>query len=59
MYIGYAWTRVHIVRKICQDTEDELCEQLYERFKPLVVEAKTLLGKVCHDTGDELCEQTL
>ncbi|RZB46106.1 DExH-box ATP-dependent RNA helicase DExH18, mitochondrial isoform B [Glycine soja] len=33
-----------IVRKICQDTGDELCEQHYERFKPLVVEAKTLLG---------------
>ncbi|XP_073221293.1 DExH-box ATP-dependent RNA helicase DExH18, mitochondrial-like [Cicer arietinum] len=35
-----------IVRKICQDTGDELCEQHYERFKPLVVEAKTLLGNL-------------
>jgi hypothetical protein len=50
---------LHIVRRIYQDTEDELCEQLYERFKQLVVEAKSLLGKVCQDTGDELCEQTL
>lgn len=37
-----------IVRKICQDTGDELCEQYYERFKPLVVEAKTLLGNLQH-----------
>ena len=35
-----------IVRKICQDTGDELYEQHYERFKPLVVEAKTLLGNL-------------
>ncbi|KAG4958752.1 hypothetical protein JHK87_035385 [Glycine soja] len=35
-----------IVRKICQDMGDELCEQHYERFKPLVVEAKTLLGNL-------------
>ncbi|KAJ1399716.1 P-loop containing nucleoside triphosphate hydrolase [Sesbania bispinosa] len=35
-----------IVRKICQDTGDELYEQNYERFKPLVVEAKTLLGNL-------------
>lgn len=33
-----------IVRKICSDTGDELIEQHYDRFKPLVVEAKTLLG---------------
>nr|XP_016500127.1 PREDICTED: DExH-box ATP-dependent RNA helicase DExH18, mitochondrial-like [Nicotiana tabacum] len=33
-----------IVRKICSETGDELVEQHYERFKPLVVEAKTLLG---------------
>lgn len=35
---------LNIVRKICSDTGDELYEQHYERFKPLVVEAKTLLG---------------
>ncbi|GAB2265446.1 hypothetical protein Dimus_000501 [Dionaea muscipula] len=35
---------LNIVRKICLDTGDELVEQHYERFKPLVVEAKTLLG---------------
>ncbi|GAV72329.1 Helicase_C domain-containing protein/SUV3_C domain-containing protein [Cephalotus follicularis] len=35
-----------IVRKICSETGDELCEQHYERFKPLVVEAKTLLGNL-------------
>ncbi|CAJ2665656.1 DExH-box ATP-dependent RNA helicase DExH18, mitochondrial isoform X2 [Trifolium pratense] len=35
-----------IVRKICQDTGDELHEKHYERFKPLVVEAKTLLGNL-------------
>ncbi|KAJ7970977.1 putative ATP-dependent RNA helicase, mitochondrial [Quillaja saponaria] len=33
-----------MVRKICSDTGDELIEQHYERFKQLVVEAKTLLG---------------
>ncbi|KAA8530683.1 hypothetical protein F0562_005383 [Nyssa sinensis] len=33
-----------IVRKICSETGDELFENHYERFKPLVVEAKTLLG---------------
>lgn len=33
-----------IVQKICADTGDELHENHYERFKPLVVEAKTLLG---------------
>ncbi|CAK9150079.1 unnamed protein product [Ilex paraguariensis] len=33
-----------IVRKICMETGDELLERHYERFKPLVVEAKTLLG---------------
>ncbi|PQQ10077.1 DExH-box ATP-dependent RNA helicase DExH18 mitochondrial [Prunus yedoensis var. nudiflora] len=33
-----------IVRKICSETGDELYEHHYERFKPLVVEAKTLLG---------------
>lgn len=35
---------LNIVRKICSDTGDELVEQLYDRFKPLVVEAKTLQG---------------
>ncbi|XP_068643813.1 DExH-box ATP-dependent RNA helicase DExH18, mitochondrial-like isoform X2 [Aristolochia californica] len=35
---------LNIVRKICSDTGDELIENHYERFKPLVVEAKTLLG---------------
>ncbi|KAL0912516.1 hypothetical protein M5K25_018494 [Dendrobium thyrsiflorum] len=33
-----------IVRKICKETGDELNVQHYARFKPLVVEAKTLLG---------------
>lgn len=33
-----------VVRKICSDTGDELEERRYERFKPLVVESKTLLG---------------
>ncbi|MQL96735.1 hypothetical protein Taro_029416 [Colocasia esculenta] len=33
-----------IVRKICKETGDELVEHHYERFKPLVVEAKTLQG---------------
>ncbi|XP_050381499.1 DExH-box ATP-dependent RNA helicase DExH18, mitochondrial [Argentina anserina] len=33
-----------VVRNICSETGDELYEQHYERFKPLVVEAKTLLG---------------
>ncbi|KAL2926741.1 DExH-box ATP-dependent RNA helicase DExH18 mitochondrial [Bienertia sinuspersici] len=32
------------MRKICSDTGDELVEQHYKRFKPLVVESKTLLG---------------
>ncbi|OWM69750.1 DExH-box ATP-dependent RNA helicase DExH18, mitochondrial [Punica granatum] len=35
---------LNIVRKICSDTGDELHECHYGRFKPLVVEAKTLLG---------------
>ncbi|KAI9153854.1 hypothetical protein LWI28_017518 [Acer negundo] len=35
---------LNIVQKICSETGDELHEQHYERFKPLVVEAKTLLG---------------
>ncbi|KAH0711316.1 hypothetical protein KY289_007275 [Solanum tuberosum] len=35
---------LNIVRKVCSETGDELVEQHYERFKPLVVEAKTLLG---------------
>ncbi|XP_059623223.1 DExH-box ATP-dependent RNA helicase DExH18, mitochondrial [Cornus florida] len=35
---------LNIVRKICSETGDELLENHYERFKPLVVEAKTLLG---------------
>lgn len=35
---------LNIVRKICSETGDELCENHYERFKQLVVEAKTLLG---------------
>ncbi|GMH15068.1 hypothetical protein Nepgr_016909 [Nepenthes gracilis] len=33
-----------MVRKICSKTGDELLEQHYERFKSLVIEAKTLLG---------------
>ncbi|ONI19266.1 hypothetical protein PRUPE_3G268500 [Prunus persica] len=33
-----------IVRKISSETGDELYVHHYERFKPLVVEAKTLLG---------------
>ncbi|CAN0839627.1 DExH-box ATP-dependent RNA helicase DExH18, mitochondrial [Linum grandiflorum] len=33
-----------IVRKICAETGDDLYEHRYDRFKPLVVEAKTLLG---------------
>ncbi|XP_074274551.1 DExH-box ATP-dependent RNA helicase DExH18, mitochondrial isoform X2 [Silene latifolia] len=35
---------LNIVRKICSDTGDELVEQHYDRFKPLVVESKTLQG---------------
>ncbi|XP_021673167.2 DExH-box ATP-dependent RNA helicase DExH18, mitochondrial [Hevea brasiliensis] len=35
---------LNIVRKICSETGDELLEHHYDRFKPLVVEAKTLLG---------------
>ncbi|GJZ95559.1 DExH-box ATP-dependent RNA helicase DExH18, mitochondrial-like protein [Tanacetum coccineum] len=35
-----------IVRKICQETGDELIENHYERFKPLVVEDKTLLRDI-------------
>ncbi|CAA2935367.1 D -box ATP-dependent RNA helicase D 18, mitochondrial-like [Olea europaea subsp. europaea] len=35
---------LNIVRKIFSDTGDELVEQQYDRFKPLVVEARTLLG---------------
>lgn len=35
---------LNMVRKICSETGDELYENHYERFKPLVVEAKTLLG---------------
>lgn len=37
---------LNIVRKICAETGDELIENHYERFKPLVVEAKTLLGDI-------------
>ncbi|CAM8899248.1 unnamed protein product [Rhodiola kirilowii] len=33
-----------IVKMICSETGDELVVNQYERFKPLVVEAKTLLG---------------
>jgi ATP-dependent RNA helicase SUPV3L1/SUV3 len=33
-----------IIRRICKQTGDELVENHYDRFKPLVVEAKTLLG---------------
>ncbi|KAM7268033.1 hypothetical protein ACFE04_010199 [Oxalis oulophora] len=33
-----------VVRKICLETGDEFYEQHYGRFKPLVVEARTLLG---------------
>lgn len=35
-----------VVRKICLETGDELHENHYDRFKPLVVEAKTLLGNL-------------
>lgn len=35
---------LNMVRKICSQTGDELHECHYDRFKPLVVEAKTLLG---------------
>ncbi|GAB4847442.1 hypothetical protein Ancab_026499 [Ancistrocladus abbreviatus] len=35
---------LNIVRTICSETGDELVERHNERFKPLVVEAKTLLG---------------
>ncbi|KZV47813.1 hypothetical protein F511_40551 [Dorcoceras hygrometricum] len=35
---------LNVVRTICSGTGDELIEQHYERFKPLVVEAKTLVG---------------
>ncbi|CAF1858818.1 BnaC04g31840D [Brassica napus] len=35
---------LEIVRKMCSETGDELVEEHYERFKPLVVEGKTLLG---------------
>ncbi|KAK4777171.1 hypothetical protein SAY86_005859 [Trapa natans] len=37
---------LEIVKKICSETGDELHECHYERFKPLVVEAKTLLGNL-------------
>ncbi|KVI08607.1 DExH-box ATP-dependent RNA helicase DExH18, mitochondrial [Cynara cardunculus var. scolymus] len=37
---------LNIVRKICAETGDELIENHYGRFKPLVVEAKTLLGDI-------------
>ncbi|ONK75442.1 uncharacterized protein A4U43_C03F16880 [Asparagus officinalis] len=33
-----------IVKRICKETGDELRVHSYERFKPLVVEAKSLLG---------------
>ncbi|XVF07091.1 hypothetical protein REPUB_Repub06bG0108700 [Reevesia pubescens] len=36
-------TILNIVRKICSNTRDELHEHHYDRFKPLVVEAKILL----------------
>ncbi|KAL5721942.1 RNA helicase [Ranunculus cassubicifolius] len=35
---------LNIVRRICSETGDELVENHYGRFKPLVVEAKTLMG---------------
>uniref|UniRef100_A0A1D1YFK8 ATP-dependent RNA helicase SUV3L, mitochondrial n=1 Tax=Anthurium amnicola TaxID=1678845 RepID=A0A1D1YFK8_9ARAE len=35
---------LRIVSQICKDTGDELVVHRYERFKPLVVEAKTLHG---------------
>ncbi|CAN1139855.1 DExH-box ATP-dependent RNA helicase DExH18, mitochondrial [Linum perenne] len=42
-----------IVRKICAETGDELYEHRYDRFKPLVVEAKTLLGDLKNvNSGD-------
>ncbi|XP_065856741.1 DExH-box ATP-dependent RNA helicase DExH18, mitochondrial isoform X2 [Euphorbia lathyris] len=37
---------LNIVRKICVETGDELVEHHYDRFKQLVVEAKTLLGSL-------------
>ncbi|MFZ8318572.1 hypothetical protein ACO1LA_13960, partial [Staphylococcus aureus] len=37
---------LNIVRTICSETGDELVEQHYGRFKPLVVESKTLLGDI-------------
>ncbi|XP_072972444.1 ATP-dependent RNA helicase SUV3L, mitochondrial [Typha angustifolia] len=35
---------LRIVKNVCKETGDELVVNSYERFKPLVVEAKTLLG---------------
>ncbi|XP_074564540.1 ATP-dependent RNA helicase SUV3L, mitochondrial-like [Curcuma longa] len=35
-----------IVKNICKETGDDLQVNQYERFKPLVVEAKTLLGSM-------------
>lgn len=35
---------LNIVKNICKDTGDQLVVHHYGRFKPLVVEAKTLLG---------------
>lgn len=44
---------LNIVRKFCLDTGDELHEHHYERFKPLIVEAKTLQGDLKNiRTGD-------
>ncbi|XP_050228972.1 DExH-box ATP-dependent RNA helicase DExH18, mitochondrial [Mercurialis annua] len=37
---------LNIVRNICSETGDELVENHYGRFKPLVVEAKTLTGEL-------------
>lgn len=39
---------LNVIRKLCSVTGDELVEQYYDRFKPLVVEAKTLLGDLKH-----------
>ncbi|XP_039172546.1 DExH-box ATP-dependent RNA helicase DExH18, mitochondrial-like [Eucalyptus grandis] len=59
---------LNMVRKICSDTGDELHECHYDRFKPLVVEAKTLLGHLRNvRSGDcvvafslrEICEVKL
>lgn len=44
---------LNVVRTICLVTGDELIEQRYERFKPLVVEAKTLVGDLKNVTSGD------